>query len=200
MATFNRPPSDTTPKTFFTSFLPSEYARLRGEGIPAPPDVCVAIHLEGDGGGTWALTLAGGELTVSEDSPDKADIAIKQSVADWRTFTLEVPGEGDQVALPEGVSLESLLVNPAIKQTLDTTNGTLRIQITEFEGRTLAADITFHGAAEPHATISIDAETAAAIRDGSLPAPQAFFAGKIVIEGDSAFAMQVAMAAMTPQG
>lgn len=196
MTTIQRAPRDITPKDFFESWLPSEYERLKGSIQPAPPDLKAQIQLDGDGGGTWLLELAGGALTVSSRSAADADVALATSVADWRAMTLGEDGPGLDLAPPEGMSIQSWFVNPAIVQTLASVKGTLRFEIPGFRGRTFAVALTFHGAAEPAATISVDAETVAAIRSGALPAPQAFFAGKILLSGDTAFAMQLAMTLM----
>jgi putative sterol carrier protein len=196
MTTIQRPPSDITPKDFFESFLPREYERLKPSGGPTPPDIKVQVQLDGAGGGTWVLALKGGALTVSAQAIPDADITVTQSVDDWRVITVGV-ANGPELTLPAGVSIESLLnVPPAIQQTLATTKGSLRIEIPGFLGRTFGLGITFHGAAQPAATLSVDAETLAQIRSGALPAPQAFFAGKILLSGDTAFAMQLIMTIM----
>lgn len=196
MTTIQRPPSDITPRDFFESFLPREYERLKPSGGPTPPSLKLQIQLEGDGGGTWVLALANGALTVSPQAIADADITVTQSVDDWRVVTVGV-ATGPDLTLPAGMSIESLLdVPPAIQQALATTRGTLRVEIPGFLGRTFGLGITFHGAAEPAATITVDAETLAQIRSGALPAPQAFFAGKILLSGDTAFAMQLIMTIM----
>lgn len=198
MTTIQRPPRDITPRDFFESWLPREYERLGTSVQPAPPDFKAQVELDGDGGGTWALELAGGALTVSSRSLPDAAITMRLGVEDWRAITVGEDG-GPDLTPPEGVSIEQWLVNPAIQQVLASVKGTLRFEIPGFQGRTFAVTLMFHGAAEPQATISVDAETVAAIRSGALPAPQAFFAGKILISGDSAFAMQVAMSVMAQQ-
>lgn len=196
MTTIQRPPRDITPKDFFESFLPKEYDRLKPSGGPTPPNIKVETRLEGEGGGTWVLTLANGALTVSAGSVADADITLMQSVDDWRVVTAGV-SDGPELTLPEGFSIERLLnVPPAIQQILASTKGSLRLEIPGFLGRTFGLGIMFHGGAQPAAMISVDAETLAQIRSGALPAPQAFFAGKIQLSGDTAFAMQLVMAIM----
>jgi hypothetical protein len=204
MANLNRPPADITPKDFFETWLPREYDRLAAEGAPRPPDLVACVRLSGDGGGVWTITLAGGQLSVAEKDVAQEgrtpDVAIEQSVADWRAITAGTPGDGPDLSVPDGASLDSWLVNPALHQVLQTVKGTLRFEIPGFQGRTFAVSITFRGAAEPQATISIDMDTITAMRDGTLPPVQAFFGGKILMTGDSAFAMQIGMALMPQQG
>ncbi|ACY17446.1 hypothetical protein Hoch_4957 [Haliangium ochraceum DSM 14365] len=196
MTTIQRPPSDITPKDFFENWLPAEFERLKGSAAAPPPDLTAQIHLEGEGGDTWQLALRGGQLSVSTEPASAPEIAITQSVEDWRAITVGESGEGLDLTPPEGISIEHWFVNPVIHQTLQNTKGTLRFEIPGFHGRTFAAELSFHGAETPRAVISIDAETVKALRDGSLPAPQALFSGKIQISGDSAFAMQLGMTLM----
>lgn len=196
MTTIQRPPRDITPKDFFENWLPAEYQRLSASAASPPPDLRAQVRLEGEGGGTWALTLASGELSVATGPADQADIAVEQTVQDWRAITVGEDGDGPDLTPPEGISIEHWFVNPAIHQALAAARGTLRFEIPGFRGRTFAAQLRFHGAATPEATISIDAGTVTAIREGALPPAQAFFAGKIQITGDSAFAMQIGMAVM----
>lgn len=193
MTALNRPPSDITPQAFFESWLPGEYARLMSGLSATPPDLAACIDLSGEGGGAWMLSIRGGSLTVSQGQ-DTADVLVRQSVEDWRLVTLEA----DNADIPVGsASIDKLLMHSALGQVL-ATRGTLRVEIPGFQGRTFAVAVTFQGANEPSATISVDADTVAQIRAGTLPAPQAFFGGKIQISGDVTLAMQIGMAMMAP--
>ncbi len=197
MTAINRPPSDITPKEFFENFVPKEFERVAAASAASSPDMSAEVTLSGDGGGTWTLALSGGKLNVTAGAADSPDVAVTQSVEDWRAITVGGDG-GPDLTPPDGISIEHWFVNPAIQQALRDAKGTLRFEIPGFGDRTFSATLMFHGAAEPTATISVDADTVAQMRDGSLPAPQAFFAGKIEISGDSAFAMQIGMAVMQP--
>ena len=61
-----RLPKDITPTTFFLDWLPAEFERSFGKaGVAASQqDLTVRVRLEGEGGGTWDLTLRGGHLEV----------------------------------------------------------------------------------------------------------------------------------------
>lgn len=197
MADFQRPPSDIAPSQFFTSWLPAEYERLRAaaDTDASPPDGTMVVQLEGEGGGTWAIRAEGGALSASEgDGGGPIDLRLTQSVEDFRLL-LSAGGEADIV--PAGASPVQVLLNgSALGDALAEVKGTLVFEVPGLAGRTFSTRAAFQDQAEPSATISVDAETLEAMRSGALPPPQAFFAGKIQIAGDQAFAMQVGMALM----
>lgn len=194
MATPNVPPSDIAPAEFFENWLPAEYRRLRAD-LPAPPDATVSVELSGDGGGAWSLSLSGGDLSVASGAADNANIAVKQSVEDWRVVTTQAAENGADPAA--GAAIEKLLTGPALGQVINTVSGTIRFEIAGLAGRDFATEIVFSGAAEPHSTIKVSAETLEQIRSGALAPPAAFFSGQIEIVGDPTLAMQVGMAFMS---
>lgn len=191
----NRPPKDITPQAFFETWMPSEYNRIKSELRQTPPDLTVRVELSGDGGGVWTLAIKGGAFQVTSGNAGDAQLVLKQSVEDWRIISA---GSDADIDIGAG-SIDKLIANPAANQVLRTTKGTLRFEVGGVQGRTLAADLTFNNAANPAATIKVDASTLAEIRSGALPAPQAFFAGKIQILGEAALAMQIGMALMPVQ-
>jgi hypothetical protein len=198
-AALHRPPADITPQAFFESWLPKEYERLdalrQEQSLPAPPSVRVNIALEGEGGGTWTVSIADSKLVVEQGACESPDLGISQAVEDWRAI---VTGDGgaDDLVPPETSTADVLFAGTQIHESLQEVTGTIRFELQGFQGRTWAADVAFGGAEEPRATMALDAETYAQIRNKTLPAPQAYFSGKIQISGDTNLAMQVGMALM----
>lgn len=195
----NQPPADIAPAEFFESWLPAEYERLdalRAEkSLPAPPNVTAAVTLEGDGGGTWTLAIADSKLNVNQGSPADLDFSFSLALEDWREI-LAGGGDANDLLPSDGSMADALLIATQLQESLQDVRGTIRFELTGFKGRTWGADVSFGGAAEPRATMSLDWETFSQIRDGTLPAPQAYFSGKILISGDTNLAMQVGMALM----
>ena len=190
------PPSDITPADFFERWLPEQYQAMRANLAGVPPDGVIRIELTGDQGGVWVLRLSGGDLAVAVGAGDgPANIEIRQSVVDWRQITTRAAAEGGDPT--SAASIDRLLASPALGQLFHSVKGTIRVQISGLEGRDFSAEITFGGAAEPSTGISVDADTLEQIRSGALPAPQAFFSGRIQITGEPALAMQVGMAFMS---
>jgi len=195
----NRPPADIAPAEFFESWLPAEYERLDAlrveKSLPAPPNITVAVTLTGEGGGVWTLAVVDQKLGVTPGDSAEIDLGFSLALKDWRAL---IAGDGgDDDLLPsEGSMADALLVGTQIHESLQDVRGTIRFELTGFKGGTWATEVAFGGAAEPQATLSIDAETYAQMRTGALPAPQAYFSGKILISGDTNLAMQVGMALM----
>ena len=52
---------------------------------------------------------------------------------------------------------------------------------------------------EPSCSISVDSDAYAELRSGALPPQDAFMSGKIQVEGDMQMAMQLALAALSPE-
>jgi hypothetical protein len=203
MATFPRPPRDLSPAQFFEAWLPEQFASAlataRAEAhlsALTPPDLTATVTLQGDGGGAWTLAVQNGVLTVNPGAVPAAEIALLQSVIDWRALVLGEEG-APQVAPPGGNPLAMLASsNPGLVSALRSLRGTLRLEMPNFAGRTWAIRVTFQGATAPEAVISVDAATAIEIQRGTIPAPQAFFSGQIALRGDTAFAMQIGMSLM----
>src|SRR5205823_4952732 len=102
-----------------------------------------------------------------------------------------------------------LFLDKGAQQLLSSVKGTVRFEVTGYNGRTWALMVTFGmggaggsdgtggaAATQADATISVDAETYAAILARTLAPPQAFFSGKVKLTGDASLAMQLGMAMM----
>ena len=194
----NRPPTDITPEEFFTSWIVAEYERVRGldAELPAPPDVTVNMKLEGEDGGEWIITIVDAKLSVTSGAADSPTLGITLTVEDWREVVAS-PGGDDELVPADTSGIDVLFASTAAQDALQDASGTIRFEVTEYKGRTFGADVAFAGAAEPKATIAVDFETYKQVRNNSLPAPQAYFSGKIIISGDTNLAMQVGMSLMS---
>ena len=197
------PPPNITPSEFFEKWLPEQFeivkTELGADKWVAVPEISLACTLTGEGGGTWRLAINGGILSVSQGAGDGALVELTTAVNDWRALVTPV-SQGGLLPDPEAASAPPNLpmLNPAALTQLTMIAGTLSIQIAGFQGRDWQLGATVKGAAEPNASIVVDAATLEEIRTGAIAAPQAFFAGKIQISGDVSFAMQLGMAFMTP--
>lgn len=192
MSSVPRPPAELATAELFATWLPEVFARARAAGA-APPDVTIAVILDGDGGGAWTLTVAGGALTIAGGAAAAALITLQQPVADFRAA---VWGEGEtapllppQLDLAAAITGQTRLPTAALAQV----KGSLRFEIPGFAGRTWIAGVTFGGAAAPAATVTVDVPTLQELRAGTLAPAQAFFAGRIAVTGDVPWLMQVGM-------
>jgi hypothetical protein len=201
MSTLSRPPRDIAPGEFFATWLPEQYKQLKTEqsSDAVPPDGSISITLEGDGGGAWTMAMVAGDLTVTEGTAADSILSLTQTVEDWRTIIAGDEPEGG-AGLPANIDFAKVFSDPTALDLFKDVKGTIKFEIPNFKGRTFAVTIMFNGTAEPAAGVSVDAETIAAIRAGEMAPPQAFFAGKIQLTGDTTLAMQLGMAMAARQG
>lgn len=194
----NRPPRDITPKQFFYEWLPGEFDLEFGPGKRVAADITVAVCLEGEGGGEWIVDIYGGRLSVrapGQPGPEPV-VTMRQTVADWRAVAVGEEGAVN-LAPPQASPTDVLFVDPASRQIMATVQGTVRFEVSGYNGRTWWMIVKFGAQpepAEPDATIAIEAETYAAILARKLAPPEAYFSGQIGLRGDTSLAMQLAMA------
>jgi hypothetical protein len=192
-------PADLTPAQFFESYLPAEWARARAGAAP-PPDATIEIVLDGDGGGTWTIAIAGGAMTTTAAAAARSpDLRVRMTTTDFRAA---VQGEdGAPEIFPRDLDLARAFARiPSSAAGAPVGKGALEVGITGFHGRTWHIALESGGAATPAATVTIDADTVAAIRDRKLDPASAFFGGKIQLGGDVAWIMQAGMGFMQGRG
>lgn len=195
MRPHRRPPEEITAAEFFTAWLPAELERL-GSGSNIP-EMLVRIELAGEGGGAWDLHMVEGSLQVGPPDPAAQPLVrLDMTEQDWRAIVVGEPGPVD-LTPPSASPTDLLFVDSAARQLLATVQGTYLFAVHHYNGRTWRLRATFGGeppTEQPVATISIEAETYAAILARELAAPEAYFNGKITIEGDAGLGMQVGLA------
>ena len=191
-----RPPTDITPTRFFEEWLPAQLAAAPRADLKP---MIVRVQLDGAEGGAWDLKMGGG-LVVQRASmgdagtPDAA-VTIVQTVQDWKAIAVGEPGAVN-LAPPQASPMDILFLDRNAQDMLGTVKGTIRFEVTGFNGRTWNLTVAFGmpPAAEASATISVDAETYAGMLARTIPPPAAYFSGKIKLLGDVALAMQLGMA------
>ncbi len=193
-----RPPVDIAPEDFFAHWLPDELQRLAGE-TGLPPTV-VRFSLSGEGGGSWDLFAEGGRVACATSPCGRpAALTLRLSVQDWRAIIVGEPGPVD-LAPPTASATDLLFVDHASQQMLQDIVGVFRFEVRGYNGRTWTLTALFGAHEGPQRTgpadavLRTDAETYAAILARQLPAPEAYFSGRIEIEGDEALGMQVGLA------
>jgi hypothetical protein len=195
-----RPPADIAPARFFTEWLPAAFAREFGAGRRSAADITVCVELVGDeagAGGRWILDVKEGVLQPRPEGAEGAApmVSLLQPVRDWRALAF---GEGtSQLAPPDASPLDVLFVDPQSRQLMSVVKGTLRFEVTGFEGRTWWMQVKFGaepGGTSPDATIAIDGETYRAMLERRLAPPEAYFSGKIALLGNTSLAMQLGLA------
>ena len=194
----NRPPRDIDPARFFTEWLPREFALEFGPGRRSASNITVAVELDGEDGGHWVLDVHNNSIRARGplDPGAPPEVSMRQTVADWRALAAGEEGPID-LAPPQASPLDVLFVDPASRQVMASVKGTVRFEVSGFNGRTWSLQVKFGTqpwADRPDATMTVDAETYAAVLAKKLAPPEAYFSGRIQLKGNTALAMQLAMA------
>jgi len=192
-------PADLSPARFFTSYLPAEWARARA-GQPATADATFEVALDGDGGGTWTVSVAKGELTAREGAAaGPPDLRVRMSTADFRAAVHGEAGAPD--IFPHDLDVGKAIARiPSQAGGVQMMKGAITIGISGFHGRTWTIALESGGASTPSASVTVDADTVVAIKNGTIDPASAFFGGKIQLGGDVAWVMQAGMAFMQRRG
>src|SRR5579875_2637764 len=155
---------DITPPQFFEQLLPLGFAAQAGAGAP---DATLAYRLTGEGGGEWTVRIVGGAMTVERGAAD-AQLAFTLSVDDWRDAVLGRNGAALALILPQGRQARP--------------EGGARFRV----------ELCFNGAPTPRTLIRMKLQDYLDMQAGKLNGQELFMTGRLRVEGDLPFLMQVA--------
>lgn len=201
----------TDPKTFYTQTLPEQFQHaLRAQQRAVEEaqrtldgmrgvDATLQVEVRGEGGGRFVLNVSGGELSPGDTPTHPPFLTLVQEREDFDQLVAEAGNSA--LGFLGGISglAGEMKLTRAKLQALAGVTGCLRFVLEGERGFSL---LTHFGPepppAEPTTTITVAADVYQQLQSGELSAPDAFLAGKIAVEGDMTLAMQVALAAMTP--
>jgi hypothetical protein len=175
-----------TPEQFFEQLLPSGFAAQRQAGEPVPQDFTLQYHVSGPGGGDWIVAIANGEMTARKGTGD-ANLTFTLTVDAWRDVVLGRDGASVAVILPQ--RRPGRPDNSARAKQL---KGTMAVELARDGKDPLQVDMTFNDAATPRTVMQMKLGDYVAMQEGRLNGQEAFMTGKMKIQGDMAFLMQLA--------
>jgi hypothetical protein len=196
-----------TPATMIESWLPEvvKSGKSRFEGSSPR----LRLSLTGADGGEWNLQLVEGELAVERHvrsigirHPDP-DVWIRQSAADF--LAVVFPSDDLFELLPPSAEIVDLLSPESQElELLEKLDGRIKFEMEGRRRRRWAVDSAFGRtgmlAGRPRTTVSIDSGTCEKLAARSMTPLQALLAGRLRVEGDKTFAMQVMMLVATRIG
>jgi putative sterol carrier protein len=179
-------PEDVTPDQFFEQLLPMGFAAQREAGGATPQDFSLGYHLNGPGGGDWVVTIANGQMTARKTSGE-ANLSFTLSVDDWRDAVLGRDGASLAVILPQNRP-----GRPDNSGRAKQLKGTMALELTREGKDPMKVEMAFNNAAQPRTTMKAKLADYVAMQEGRLNGQEAFMTGKLQIQGDMGFLMQIA--------
>lgn len=178
---------EITPAQFFETVVPEGFAADADNA--SQDDATLAYVVTGDGGGEWTLKISGGKMTV-EKGKGEALVTYTVSAADATDAINGRNGAAPALLIPPRRPGQRAGAGAAVKAL----RGTLAMNLTRAGGEPFKIETCFNGAATPRTTLTVALADQIAISEGKLNAQEAFMTGKLKVEGDMGFMMQVGMA------
>ena len=177
---------DVTPDQFFEQLLPSGFEAQKETGAAVPQDFNMQYVLTGTGGGEWAVSIKDGAMTARKGRQDAA-ITVTLSTDDWRDAVLGRNGAALSILLPQNRP-----GRPDNSARVKQMKGTVAQELSRDGMDPFKLEMCFGGSAAPRTVLKMKLADFVAMQEGRLNGQEAFMTGRLRIEGDMAFMMQVA--------
>jgi putative sterol carrier protein len=179
-------PADVTPAQFFEQLLPMGFMAEASASGAAAQDFTLQFHLNGDRGGEWHAAIANGAMQVRQGRAD-ANLTVALTVEDWRDAVLGRNGATLALIIPQ--RRPDRPDNTARAKAL---KGTMAVELSRPDIEPFRVEMCFNNAAAPKTTLRMTLSDYLAMQNGTQNGQQLFMQGRIRVEGDMGFLMQVA--------
>jgi putative sterol carrier protein len=177
-------PPDITPAMFFEQLMPAGFQAQVEQGLPAPKDYRIQYKLTGEGGGEWNVAIHDGKMHVTRGT-DESHMTISLSMSDWRDAVLGQNGADLALLLPQ-----TRPGRPDGSESAKKLRGTMALELAR-DPEPYRMEIAFGNAPAPRTTVKSKIADYVAIQQGKLNGQEAFMTGRVRVEGDLGFLMQV---------
>lgn len=180
-------PADVSVDDFFKTHVPKQFKDVLATAnvsAMAGKEFTLQFDIEGK---KYALKIKDGKaLEVIPGGLDKAMLSIRLQESFWRdSITGKVPGAMDQFTDPAQAA------DPGRYNLLLSTKGTLKVELSQEDGRKVPLALTFNGEAAPEATIKLAMSDWLAMQKKQVDGQSLVLAGKMQFDGDLMFLMQL---------
>ena len=207
-----------TPQQYYAEQVPSQFNRLldeqeqavRAAGADAEHvqrvldgmrsvSASIRVDVQGEGGGTWFLNIRAGRMAAGDAADQPPFLTMIQDAGSYERL-VQAAGDSAMGMLGglSGLAGEMKLTRSRIDN-LSGVSGSLQFTLSGDAGFTL---LTHFGGGpvpeQPTTSITVDPEGYRKLRAGEVQAHEAFMSGLIQVEGDMQLAMQLALAALSP--
>ncbi len=179
-------PDSVTPEQFFEQLLPAGFTAQAAESGNIPQDFTIQYHVTGEGGGDWAVKIAEGKMNVQKGSGD-ANLTVTIPIEHWRDAVVGRNGASMSLILPQ-----SRPDRPDNSGRARQLKGTMALALAREGLDPFQVEMCFNNAAAPRTLLKMSIGDYTDMQTGKLNGQQAFMAGKIRVEGDMGFLMQIA--------
>lgn len=179
-----------SPSAFFEQALPEAFEGEIGDVEP-DAEICLHYHVTGARGGDWLLRIAGDEMKV-ERRPGPALVR----------YTLTDEDAVDAINGLNGASPVIIIPRPPERSrggsgAIRDLRGTLVVRLERDGHEPFRIEICFNGAERPRTMLTMSMSDYVAMQERRLGTQEAFTGGKMQVDGDMSFLMQVGMALST---
>jgi hypothetical protein len=182
-------PTDVTPAQFFEELLPMGFeANAAANPGQTPRELTMQYIVTGDGGGDWTMTIKDGTLTAAKGRSETANVTFTVAVDDWRDAVLGQNGASLGLILPQPRP-----GRPDNSSRLKEIKGTMAVELSREAKEPFKVEMCFNSAAAPRTVLRMKLQEYLDMQTGKLNGQDAFMQGRIRVEGDMAFLMQIAM-------
>lgn len=179
-------PIEMTPEQFFAQLLPAGFQAQRESGATVPQDFSMQYRITGAGGGDWHVEIRDAQMTTRKGSGD-AVLTFTVSIEDFRDAMHSRNGAAPSLLLPE-----NRRGRPDNSGRVKQLKGTIAQELAREGGEPFRLELTFNGADAPRTVVKMKLADFIAMQEGRLNGQEAFMTGRLRVEGDMAFMMQVA--------